>query len=76
MEEKGTRSASTPFELKLNEVWKFKIKKDVYVCFFDYTKAFDRVRFDQIIIQLTQLKIYEKDLRGIKNMYCEQTGEM
>ena len=53
-----------------------EIQKDVYLCFIDYTKAFDRVRHDEIIKELTKLKIDGKDLRIIKNMYWEQTAAM
>ena len=53
-----------------------EIQKDVYLCFIDYTKAFDRVRHDEIIKELRKLKIDGKDLRIIKNMYWEQTAAM
>ncbi|GFO50505.1 retrovirus-related pol polyprotein from type-1 retrotransposable element r2 [Plakobranchus ocellatus] len=49
---------------------------DVYLCFIDYTKAFDTVRHDEIISQLKQLNIDGKDLRIIKTMYWEQTAAM
>ncbi|GFO19349.1 endonuclease-reverse transcriptase [Plakobranchus ocellatus] len=51
-----------------------EIQKDVYLCFIDYTKAFDRVRHDEIITELKQLNIDGKDLRIIKTMYWEQTA--
>ena len=41
-----------------------------------YTKAFDRVRHDETIKELTKLRIDGKDLRIIKNMYWEQTAAM
>ncbi|GFS12865.1 endonuclease-reverse transcriptase [Elysia marginata] len=43
-------------------------KDDVYLCFIDYTKAFDRVRHDEIM--------KDKDLRIIKNIYWEHTAAM
>ena len=49
-----------------------KVNKDLYVCFIDYTKAFDRVRHEEIITILQQLNIDGKDLRIIKNIYWEQ----
>ncbi|GFO03075.1 endonuclease-reverse transcriptase [Plakobranchus ocellatus] len=52
------------------------IQKDLYLCFIDYTKAFDKVRHDEIITQLKQLTIDGKDLRIIKTMYWEQTAAM
>ncbi|GFO16119.1 LINE-1 reverse transcriptase [Plakobranchus ocellatus] len=54
-----------------------EVQKDVYLCFIDYTKAFDRVRNDEIITELKQLNIDGKDLRIIKKtMYWEQTAAM
>ena len=49
-----------------------EVNKDLYVCFIDYTKAFDRVRHVEIITILQQLNIDGKDLRIIKNIYWEQ----
>ena len=51
-------------------------QKEVYLYFIDYTEAFDKVWHDEIIRQLTQLKIDGKDLWVIKNMYWEQTAAM
>ena len=42
-------------------------QKEVYLCFIDYTKAFDRVRHDEIITQLTQLKVDGEDLKCDQN---------
>ncbi|KAK3773584.1 hypothetical protein RRG08_022293 [Elysia crispata] len=49
-----------------------EVNKDLYVCFIDYTKAFDRVRHEEIITILQQLNIDGKDLRIIKTIYWEQ----
>ena len=49
---------------------------EVCLYFIDYTDAFGRVSHEEIITQLTQLKICGKDLRVIKNMYWEQTTAM
>ena len=46
---------STPFEILAVEG-----QKEVNLNFIDYFKAFDRVRHNEIITQLTQLKINEK----------------
>ncbi|GFO02707.1 endonuclease-reverse transcriptase [Plakobranchus ocellatus] len=53
-----------------------EVQKDVYLCFIDYTKAFDRVRHDEIITELKQFNIDGKDLRIIKTKYWEQTAAM
>ena len=41
------------------------LQKEVYLCFIDYTDAFDKVH-DDIITQLTELKIDGKDPTVIK----------
>ena len=48
-----------------------EVQKEVYPCFIDYTKVFHGVRHNGII---TQLKIYDTDLRRIKNIHWEQTA--
>ena len=50
------------------------MQKDVYLCFIDYTKAFDGVKHDELLKQLKQLRVDGKDLRLIKNMYWELTA--
>ena len=55
VEGKGTTNAI--FILRTLIERALEIPKDVYLCFIDYTKAFDRVRHDEIIKELTKLKI-------------------
>ena len=74
VEGKGTTNAI--FILRTLIERALEIQKDVYLCFIDYTKAFDGVRHNEIIKELTKLKIDGKDLRIIKNMYWEQTAAM
>ncbi|GFS18525.1 endonuclease-reverse transcriptase [Elysia marginata] len=74
VEGKGTTNAA--FTLRVLIERALEVQKDVYLCFMDYTKAFDRVRHDEIIKKLTHLYIDGKDLRIIKNMYWEQTAAM
>ena len=74
VEGKGTTNAI--FILRTLIERALEIQKYVYLCFIDYTKAFDRVRHDEIKKKLTKLKIDGKDLRIIKNMYWEQTAAM
>ena len=74
VEGKGTSNAI--FILRTLIERALEIQKDVYLCFIDYTKAFDRVCHDEIIKELTKLRIDGKDLRIIKNMYWEQTTAM
>ena len=51
-----------------------EVQKDLHLCFIDYTKAFDKVKHNNIIVILEALNIDGKDLRIIKNMYWEQTA--
>ena len=48
--------------------------KDVYICFIDYTKAFDRVKHSKIIECLSEIGIDNKDMQIITKMYWEQTA--
>ena len=50
------------------------LRKDVYICFIDYTKAFDRVKHSRIIECLSEIGIDDKDLQIITKMYWEQTA--
>ncbi|GFN99673.1 serine/threonine-protein phosphatase 6 regulatory ankyrin repeat subunit b [Plakobranchus ocellatus] len=74
VEGKGTTNAIYILRTLIERA--LEVQKDVYLCFIDYTKAFDRVRHDEIIKQLTQLKIDGKDFRIIKNMYWDQKAAM
>ncbi|GFO07610.1 endonuclease-reverse transcriptase [Plakobranchus ocellatus] len=74
VEDKGTSNAIYILLTLIERA--LEVQKDVYLCFIDYTKAFDRVRHDEIITQLKQLNIDGKDLRIIKTMYWEQTAAM
>ena len=51
-----------------------EVKKDLYICFIDYSKAFDKVRHNELIKMLEKLDIDGKDLRIVKNLYWEQNA--
>ena len=68
-EEKVQQIQFTPFAQRFSELW-----KDKNLFFIDFTKAFDKVRHDEIITQLIQLKIDGKDVQVIKNMHREKTA--
>ena len=53
-----------------------EIQKELYVCFIDYTKAFDKLRHEEIMSILDSLNIDGKDLRIVRNIYWEQTAAM
>ena len=48
----------------------------VYLYLTDCTKAYDLVRHDETITQLTELKLDGKNLQVIKNLYWEQIAAM
>ena len=53
-----------------------EIQKELYLCFIDYTKAFDKLRHEEIMSILDSLNIDGKDLRIVRNIYWEQTVAM
>ncbi|GFO41170.1 endonuclease-reverse transcriptase [Plakobranchus ocellatus] len=65
VEDKGTSNAIYILRTLIERA--LEVQKDVYLCFIDYTKAFDRVHYDEIITQLKQLNIDGKGLRNNKN---------
>ena len=46
-----------------------EVQKRVYACFIDYTKAFDKVKHEELINMLRKLHIDSKDTRIIANLY-------
>ena len=44
-----------------------EVDKDMYTCFIDYSKAFDRVHHNQLIHCLEKIGIDGKDIRVIAN---------
>ena len=48
-------------------------QKNVYLCFVDYEKAFEKVRHNEFIYVLKQIGVDGKDLRLIKNIYEMQS---
>ena len=49
-----------------------EMQRDVYACFIDYVKAFDKVRHEPLIEMLEALDIDGKDIELIKNLYWDQ----
>ena len=71
---KGTRNAI--FILRMLMERAIEVNKDLYVCFVDYEKAFDRVKHVDLIRMLEELNIDGKDLRLIKNLYWNQEASV
>ena len=53
-----------------------EVHKDIYICFIDYTKAFDRVKHSKMIDCLKEIEANSKDLTIITKMYWEQTANV
>ena len=49
-----------------------EMQKNLYIVFIDYEKAFDRVKHHEIMKDLEQIGIDQKDRRVIENLYWEQ----
>ena len=49
-----------------------EINQDVYICFIDYTKAFDKVKHHMMLECLTELGIPNKELQIKTELYWEQ----
>ena len=50
--------------------------KNIYLCFIDYEKAFDRVKHEKIIECTENLNIYGKDISLMRNLYWNQKAYM
>ena len=70
MPDKGTRNAI--FILRMIIERSIEVKHDLYLCFLDYTKAFDKVEHDNLFQILEKLDIDGKDLQIIRNLYWDQ----
>ena len=49
-------------------------QKDLYTCFTDYEKAFDRVNHEKLIEKLKLAGLNGKDVRIIAGLYWEQAA--
>ena len=74
VEDTGTRNAifivRTLFERAI------EVQYDLYLCFIDYAKAFDKVKHEHLFEFLQNLDIDGKDVRLIRNLYWEQSAAM
>ena len=51
-----------------------EMQKDVFVCFIDYTKAFDKVKHKELFEDLSSLDLHGKDLRLMTSLYWNQSA--
>lgn len=70
----GTREALFGLNILLQKCRDHQ--KDVFACFMDYEKAFDRVLHNTFIDLLCQVGVDGKDIRVIKNLYWQQKAEI
>ena len=68
--EKGTSNAL--FTLRILTERAIEVQKDIFTCFVDYEKAFDKVRHQELFKILNDLDLDGKDLRLIRNLYWKQ----
>lgn len=68
----GTREALFAITVMLQKCREYN--KDVYVCFIDFQKAFDKVQHDKLIENLKSIKLDPSDIQLIKNIYYNQTA--
>ena len=72
MEDAGTRNAI--FVLRVITERAVEMQKDIYMCFIDYAKAFDKVRHQELFEDLDKLDLYRKDVRLLASLYMNQTA--
>ena len=70
--DRGTTNAI--FTLQMLMERSIEAQKDIFLCFIDYAKAFDKVKHEELFKMLTELDIDGKDLRILRNLYWEQTA--
>ena len=62
--------------MRLLGVRSIELKKDVFVCFVDFEKAFDRVNWTKLMEILKQIGIDCRDRRPITRLYMNQTASV
>ena len=72
MNDTGTRNAI--FILRNVCERAIEVKKDLYLCFIDFNKAFDRVRHSRLLNMLQDLDLDGKDIRLVRNLYWNQSA--
>ena len=68
----GTRNAMVVLRTIAERM--LQVDKPLFLCFIDYSKAFDKVQHEALFKILQQLDIDGKDLRLLRNLYWEQTA--
>ena len=71
---KGTSNALFSVRVLIERA--LEVQKDVFVCFVDYEKAFDKVRHVELFKMLKEAGLDGKDLRLIRNLYWKQKASV
>ena len=66
----GTRDAICQLRIMVERC--LEMQKTLYICFSDYTKAFDRVQHDLLFEMLSKAGVPDKEISIIKNLYLQQ----
>ena len=66
----GTREAIFCFNILAQKF--IEVDQDIYTCFIDYSKAFDKVHHSQLIECLEKIGVDGRDIRIIANLYWHQ----
>jgi hypothetical protein len=72
MNDTGTRNAI--FILRNICERAIEVNKDLYLCFIDFNKAFDKVRHTKLLNMLQDLDLDGKDIRLVRNLYWDQSA--
>ena len=67
---KGTKDAIFCFKFLAQK--QMEVQEDLYACFIDYAKAFDRVKHSEMVEALARTGIDGKDIRIITVLYWNQ----
>lgn len=70
----GTREAL--FNLLVLAQKCYDQQKDIFICFIDFEKAFDRVRHDLLLERLKEVGLDGKDIRLLENLYWNQKARI
>ena len=72
VEDAGTKIAI--FVLRVITERAVEMQKDIYMCFIDYAKAFDKVRHRELFENLDKLDLYRKDVHLLASLYWNKTA--
>ena len=65
--DRGTRNDIFSFNMLMER--SDEVQKDLYLCLIDYSKAFDKVRHNDLFDILSKLDVDAKDLCILRNLY-------